>query len=126
MFKDTEKALRELEAELLAEEPIKPDEVSPEEQADTDLLSDEELDALLEDTHVIGRAAVYRNHSNSFGNTPTAYNADRTDLDPQELSEELENSNHGSITGLLITAAVLSAAIVGVLIYLLTRYGGAF
>ena len=131
MFKDTEKALRELEAELLAEEPLPPanttQETDPQDiPEDPELLSDEELDALLEDSHIIGRAVVYRNHSNSFGNTPTAYNTDHTDLDPQTLSQELENPKQGSTTGLLITAAVLSTAIIGVLIYLLVRYGGIF
>lgn len=149
MFKDAEKALREFEAELLAMEAERkqatqklPAQEETEEQLFTEewlteeasgqepdvqeFLTDEELDALLAQTQTIGQTADYRNHSNDYGAAVQAYNTDRTELDPETLSEELETEDKKVTTGLIATALLLSAGIVGVVVWWIIRYWGVF
>ena len=95
MFKDAKKELERLEAALLEEE-------EEEEQWD-------EEDDLLDDDDDFGEEApeVYRNFSNRY----KAYNADRTDWDPEELGEELEKPRSSGIWGLCALALALIAGI---------------
>ena len=93
MFKDTKKELQRLEAELMAEE----EEAWDEEE---NLLDDD--DDFGEET-----PEVYRNFSNRY----KAYNADRTDWDPEDLAEELERRPRRglAIFILLLLAGVIAA-----------------
>lgn len=95
MFKDAKKELERLEAALLEEE-------EEEEQWD-------EEDALLDDDDDFGEEVpeVYRNFSNRY----KAYNADRTDWDPEELGDELEKPRSSGIWGLCALALALIAGI---------------
>ena len=100
MFKDTQKELQRLEAELMEEEEW------------------EEEDALLDDDDDFGEDApeVYRNFSNRY----QAYNADRTDWDPEDLAQELERRRRPGIWVLCAVVLVLTA----VIFLLLTWYDG--
>ena len=95
MFKDTKKELERLEAELLEDEPEQWDEEDP----------------LLDDDDDFGEETpeVYRNFSNRY----KAYNADRTDWDPEDLGEELERRpRRGWIVFLLILMVGVIAALI--------------
>lgn len=124
MFKDTEKELRRLEAELLAEEEENDQEQEWEEALeDEDLLTDRELDVLLEDTQVIGAAPVYQNHANNYGNR--IYNADHLEQDVQDFSDELlEQSQERRSAGLVILACLLAVGILCVAVWWVARYWG--
>ena len=92
MFKDTKKELERLEAELREEEPEELDEEDP----------------LLDDDDDFGEETpeVYRNFSNRY----KAYNADRTDWDPEDLGEALERRpRRGLAVFLLLLAGVIAA-----------------
>lgn len=95
MFKDTKKELERLEAELLEDEPEQWDEEDP----------------LLDDDDDFGEETpeVYRNFSNRY----KAYNADRTDWDPEDLGEELERRpRRGWIVFLLMLMVGVIAALI--------------
>lgn len=92
MFKDAQKELERLEAELREEEPEEWDEEDP----------------LLDDDDDFGEETpeVYRNFSNRY----KAYNADRTDWDPEDLGEALERRpRRGLAVFLLLLAGVIAA-----------------
>lgn len=92
MFKDTKKELERLEAELREEEPEEWDEEDP----------------LLDDDDDFGEETpeVYRNFSNRY----KAYNADRTDWDPEDLGEALgRRPRRGLAVFLLLLAGVIAA-----------------
>lgn len=123
MFRDKEEELRRLSAELRAEEEVQ--EAPEQEEPDF---------SLDEDTDIADMAGgVYRNASNDYGrglrnyaSGYRAYNADKTEVDPQALSDEVlceDEEEEKSLTGLVITAFVLSAGVVGMLIYWLV-WGG--
>lgn len=99
MFKDAKEELERLQDELLAEEVPK---VSRE---DDSLLSEQMLDQLLD--------TDYR-----------SYNADATDLDPQELAQELMQPPRSPLTGLIVTAGLLTLGIFLVVCWWLIRYAG--
>ena len=94
MFKDTQKELERLEAELLEEEPEQWDEEDP----------------LLDDDDDFGEETpeVYRNFSNRY----KAYNADRTDWDPEDLAQELERRPR---RGLAVFLLLLLAGVIALL-----------
>ena len=95
MFKDTKKELERLEAELREDEPEQWDEEDP----------------LLDDDDDFGEETpeVYRNFSNRY----RAYNADRTDWDPEDLGEELERRpRRGWIVFLLMLMVGVIAALI--------------
>ena len=96
MFKDTQKELERLEAELLEEEPEQWDEEDP----------------LLDDDDDFGEETpeVYRNFSNRY----KAYNADRTDWDPEDLGEELERRPR---RGLAVFLLLLLAGVIALLVW---------
>lgn len=125
MFRDQEEELQRLQSELLQQE--EPEEL-PEETKE-ELLDDQELEELLKDTRPADGTVVYQNFSNDYGkelrnfaNNYRAYNADNVDVDPEELSRQLDPPKRH--TGLLITAALLAAAILAVVAYLYLQYGG--
>lgn len=104
MFKDTEKQLQRLEEALLAQE-----------QEEW-----EQEDPLLDDDDDFGEDAPenYRNFSNHY----RAYNTDRTDWDPEELTEELEEKPKTGIWGLCAIILLLIGGIFLLLAWL--YYGG--
>ena len=117
MFKDTQKELKRLEAELLAQEP----------QQDK---TDEE--ALLEDI-----LEEYGSHNQTPEQPPLeytqvyqsarVYNNDSVEQDPEELSEELlEEPKEKGVLALAITAGVLTVAILCTIVWWIARYGEAF
>ena len=120
MFKDRNKELQRLEQALLEEETEDlPVEEPPVE--DEDLLSDEALNELLEDAAPGKDSVPYQNFSNDYGN---AYNSDVMDGDMDEYCEEILEDPAPSYTGLVILACLLALGILGMIIYLLLRYGG--
>ena len=104
MFKDTQKELQRLEAELMAQE--------DQEQAD-DLLDDE--DDFGEDM-----PENYRNFSNRY----KAYNADRTDWDPGDMAQELDRKRR---PGIWVLCAIILGLIAGIFLLLawwVVKFGG--
>jgi len=102
MFRDTERELKRLEEELLEEEQPSP--------TDTD-----ELLAQL--------------HQEPGGENPIddsqAYNADRVDVTPEELTLALEGPlQKERLTGLVVSALLLTAGILGLLAWWLVRLLG--
>ena len=131
MFKDTEEALRRFEAELLAQEQEDEwEEEAPVEQSIDDLLSDEELNLLLQDTQVIGSAVKYQNYANRSTQpqkVPHIYNSDNVEQNPKELSDQLLEEKRSGGTGALVAlACLLSLGIVGILLWWLIRFWGVF
>lgn len=121
MFKDRNKELQRLEQALLEEEK---DEIPEEEEVfeeDEDLLTDETLDELLEDVAPGKNSVPYQNYSNDYGHI---YNSDVTDDDLDEYCEAVLEEPAHSYTGLVILACLLALGILGMIIYLLLRYGG--
>ena len=120
MHRDTKEELERLEAELL--EGSEPEEMPQDEE--TALLDEEQLDSLLEDTQKIGPAkgsAIYKNYSNGY----KIYNSDKTDRDPEDLSDALlQPGRDPVVTGLTILAFCLLAAILGVLVWVLLTFRG--
>ncbi len=121
MFRDAKAALERLEAELLQDDDA--NDICYEALPD-ELLDEAVLDSLLEDTQRIGNAenaALYKNYSNGY----TAYNADRTDETPDDLSDALLNPRRDRvITALSILALILLSGILGVLIWILLLFRG--
>ena len=105
MFKDTQKELQRLEAELLAEEPENEEEYE---------------DDLLDYDDDFGEEEQHRNFSNRY----RAYNGDRTDWDPEKLSEELERPRKAGIWGLCALAMALIAGIFFVLAWWVAKFNG--
>ena len=131
MFKDTEKELRRLEAELLAQDEQWEEEPAEETASVDDILSDPELNALLGDTQVIGDVSAYQNHANNYGAQtrvlPHVYNNDHLDADPEDFSEELlDQPKEKGVTALTITACLLAVGILCVAVWWVARYGGLF
>lgn len=132
MFKDAKEELKRLEAELLAEDPI-PEDTLPEETPEEDILDDTVLEALLEETQKIGNAGEYQNYSNDYGTEVDdrtrvfrVYNTDKSDEDLDNYAQAVqEEPQKNSLTGLIITACLLTAGILGMLVWWLLRYWGA-
>ena len=122
MFRDEEEELRRLEQELLAEE-------EPQEQEE--YLDDETIDALLDDPQPGDSPKVYQNFSNGYGKNLRnyasgykAYNADRTDTRPEELSEQVLSEDKTGLGWLLALLIVLLGALVAAIVYLFLQLGG--
>ncbi len=123
MFKDKEEELKRLSRQLRETEEPEPAEEEPDVEI---LLEDDTQIADMED-------GVYRNASNDYGKNLRnfasgyrAYNGDKTDVDLDEITEELradDESAEKRLTGLTVTAFVLAAAVIGVLVYWLLRGG---
>lgn len=124
MFRDKEEELQRLSEELRAQE-----------RADEESEGEDMLDVLLEDDTQIGDmdSSVYKNASNAYGSNLRnfasgyrAYNADKTEIDPTMLSDALldeEEQEEKSLSGLVITALTLAAAVVAVVVWMLIRGG---
>ena len=125
MFQDAKEELKRLEAELLAEE-------MPEDNGQEAFLSEETVEELLEDSRVAEGGAVYSNYSNAYGKNLRnyasgykAYNADKTDQDLESYSEAVREPKRSGGTAVLVALALLlTAAVVGVLLWWLVRFGG--
>lgn len=132
MFKDAKEELKRLEAELLAEESIQEADTLPEETPDEDILDEVALNALLQETQKIGNAGEYQNFSNHYGSVLDdrtrvfrVYNTDKTDPDLDSYANAVqEEPRKSSLTGLIITACLLTAGILGMLVWWLLRYWG--
>lgn len=120
MFKDRNTELRRLEEALLEEEEYAQALPAEEEPEDEDLLSDVVLDELLEDTAPTTTTVPYQNFSNDYGN---AYNADRTDVDLEDYSNQLQSGKKDR-SGLVILACLLALGVLGMIIYLMLKQGG--
>lgn len=121
MFKDRNEELQRLEQALLEDEE---EEVSLAEEPgeeDEDLLTEEALDELLEDVAPGKNAVPYQNFSNDYGHI---YNSDIADTDLDEYCEEVLEEPAPSYTGLVILACLLALGILGMVIFMLLRYGG--
>lgn len=111
MFRDAKEELQRLEAELLAQE--KPE--IPDEQQN------------------VPAHPVYRNFSNNYGadlrnyaSGYKAYNTDRADADPEDLSDDiLEDPREKPMTGLILTACGLTLGILLVMLYWIVKLWGA-
>lgn len=133
MFKDAKEELKRIESELLAEEMLDQESAPQEETSDDSLLDDATLSALLEETQTIGDATAYINYSNQYTAAQDdktrvfqIYNTDKSDQKLEDYADAvLEEPRSGKLTGLIVTAAILSAGIAGVLIWWLLRYWGA-
>lgn len=133
MFKDAQKELKRLE-ELLEEEEEEGSEEEPEEEFDEAFFGeyedepqndDDEFDE--EEWEQIHATLVFRSGAEKFRQQlaaqqagSRAYNSDRTDLDPEDLEEEL--SGEKSLTGLVVLTVLLTLGIVGMVIWFLLRY----
>ena len=133
MFKDAQKELKRLE-ELLEEE----EEELSEEESDEE--SEEEFDGEYEEEpqddvdevdeeewEQIHATLVFRSGAEKFRQQlaaqqagSRAYKSDRTDLDPEDLEEELSGGK--SLTGLVVLTVLLTLGIVGMVIWFLLRY----
>ncbi len=108
MPKDTEEALRRLE-QLLEEEEYEETEDAGEEEEE----EYEEADESEEDEAVV-----------LSGSGVPVYNADRTDVPPEEYDEIFDPRPRRRYTGLLALLLVLMTAIVLVLLYIILKLKG--
>ena len=92
-----------------------------EEEQDLDKLLQEFLDEPMpafedpDKTEIADEPVVYCNYSNDYGNEPQ----EAEEEDPQAKRQKKDEK---IVMGLLITAACLSAGIIGVLVYWLVKY----
>ena len=133
MFKDAQKELKRLE-ELLEEEEEELSEEEPEEEFDEAFFGEYEDEPQNDDDafdeeewEQIHATLVFRSGAEKFRQQlaaqqagSRAYNSDRTDLDPEDLEEEL--SGEKSLTGLVVLTVLLTLGIVGMVIWFLLRY----
>ena len=91
---------------------------------DEDLLEEQMLDELLEDTAPAKGAVPYHNYSNDYGQGHTAYNTDVTDEDLDEYCQQVREAPKKDNTGLVILACLLALGVLGMVIYLMLRNGG--
>lgn len=117
MFRDTQEALKRLQAQLLAEE--------AEEETEEDLEEEEEEELTDEDMEQIRQLlkeppAEYRNYANHY----RAYNSDNTDTDPEEYSRALQEEAPGSRVGITVLAVLMVLGIVVLVAWWLASYGG--
>ena len=133
MFKDAQKELKRLE-ELLEEEEEEGSEEEPEEEFDEAFFGEYEDEPQNDDDafdeeewEQIHATLVFRSGAEKFRQQlaaqqagSRAYNSDRTDLDPEDLEEEL--SGEKSLTGLVALTVLLTLGIVGMVIWFLLRY----
>ena len=75
----------------------------------------------MEDVAPGKNSVPYQNFSNDYGHI---YNSDVTDTDLDEYCEEILEEPAPSYSGLVILACLLALGILGMVIYLLLRYGG--
>lgn len=98
MFRDKQEELARIEEALLEDE---------------ELLADEAEEVFPEDVP----ESPYPN----YGSRYKVYNADKSDTDLEEYSDEVYEGRSG-VSGLVITALLLSVALLGVMVWILLRY----
>lgn len=109
MFTDKQDALRRLEEALLEDEDVQP-ALAPEAPEDEDLLSEDFLDALLEDERPGKAEVAYQNFSNAYGQA--------CEDDPETLPPKKDH-----FAWVIVICLVLILAL-GALIYWMLRQGG--
>ena len=107
MFRDKDEALARLEEELLEDEPAQE--------------SAKEEPAFLEEPS--GDTDEYKNFANDYGNV-ILYNADTSDLDLEEFSEEVYEPTMKKRPNLLLVAFLLLVGIFLVLAWWFIRFMG--
>lgn len=151
MFKDTEKELKRLEEELLAQE--EEDEASRQsdeeyedgydqdweemfDEAPAENAGQEEdwqdmtrvfyggVEGWQDETRVYNTDALQAQQQANRSCGGRIYNTDKTDEDLSDYGEQIREPAGKSLTGLMVTAALLTAGILGVVIFWLVRYGG--
>lgn len=118
MFKDTKEELERLEEELLAEDETPADPGPKDDPAPYDF--DAEPDLTDEDPD---RTRVFR----PVRPMPQgrAYNADRTDEDPEDISDELLDDTPRRSNGpLVVLAVIMTVCIVGLVVFWVLRLRG--
>ena len=116
LFKDKKQALEELD-QLLQEEIEEPDKDLEDEEFEDEEFDDEEP----EDEEPEAPAVIYHNYANDYGRR--IYNADRTDTDIDDYSDQVyEPQSNSDIKALTAVAIALTAAILGVVIWWLIRF----
>lgn len=149
MFKDTEKELKRLEEELLAEEAE--DEAAEDmEEAYEDTYEEDWEEAFdqpsaeqednwqdmtqifyggdedwQDKTRVFNVDAVQARQE-AQSSPRNVYNTDKADEDLKDYTQKLEQPARKGIAGLVVTAALLTAGILGIVIWWLVRFGGVF
>ncbi len=123
MARDTDEELRRLEQALLEEEAQPPEEEADAQEEDLPEFAPEE------DSY-IPNAGVYQNYSNDYGKKLRnyasgyrAYNADKTDTDLEQYSEEIRNGRQPSL-GLLWFLVILMLILIAVVGAVLWKYLG--
>ena len=123
--KDREEELHRLEQELLEQE--KTQQLPQQEE----YLDEDALEELSKDQRLGAAPRVYRNFSNHYGKDLRnfasgyrAYNTDRTDVDPEELSRLLQEQEPSPSRWPVVLAVVLTLLAVAALAVLLLRIGG--
>ncbi len=153
MFKDTEKELKRLEEELLAEE--EQDEAVEEMDEAYEDTYDEDWEEMFDQgsdenvqkednwqdmtqifyggdpdwqdkTRVFNVDALQAQQQAAQSSAGNIYNADKTDEDLESYGQQVQEPARKSLTGLVVTAVLLTAGILGVVIWWLVRFGGAF
>ncbi len=114
MFRDTQEELKRIEKELLEAE-----------EAEETEETEEILEAPEADPRDYEAVRNYRSGVRNFANNYKAYNADRTDEDPEEFGRRVDGEEKG-LWGLLALALCLLAGIVCVLVWWLIRFRGVF
>ena len=133
MFKDAQKELKRLEELLEEEEEELSEEESDEEseeefdgeyeeepQDDVDEFDEEEWEQIRSTLVFRSGAEKFRQQLAAQQAGSRAYNSDRTDLDPEDLEEELSGGK--SLTGLVVLTVLLTLGSVGMVIWFLLRY----
>lgn len=119
MFRDRQKELQRLEEALLAEEEYDTQQPEADPESD-DILSEDILDELLEDTGPAKESVAYQNFSNAYGKV---YNSDHTDVDMEEYCEEVQRNKKSSL-GWLIVICLALIAILGFAVWYVLHRGG--
>ena len=127
MFRDRDEELARLQAQLL-EETEQENQILPEED---EFLQEEVFDEILADTDRVEDCGVYQNFSNDYGkglrnyaSGYKAYNADKADVDLDDLSEELLNHREKSGSWAWVVLALLLISVVGVIVWIFLVLGG--
>lgn len=126
MFKDTQRELQRLDAQLRSEE--EPGKAAPEfdEDDDTDALDELLGDGTRAETD---GAYVYQNYSNRYGrdvrnfaNNYRAANTDHLDTDLDEFSDAVQEPEKENLTGLAFTAMILAGGVIILLALWLAKF----
>lgn len=126
MYRDREEELQRLQKQLLEdEEPVQA-------QDKDELLDEETLEELLNDSTQIKNPRVYQNFSNDYGKNLrnyasgyTAYNSDATDTDLGSYSQAVrEQKKTGGLLWLAAVLLALTAVVVVAIVWMCFGQGG--